>query len=299
MVIPQPSETRTLEWQDSWLRRMVARLTFPVFYLLNRPALHGFGRAAYDFALRCNGFAINFKGRQGLTVGEENFLRRHLAGRRGGVFMDIGANHGTHTIFLRSAVADATIHAFEPHPRSFVILQEQVAGPNIVLINQAVSDQPGEVTLYDFASNIGSTQASLSNEAVGLYTGAILSHTVSATTIDAYRGANGIERIDLLKIDTEGFDLNVLKGAARSLAAGRIGTIQFEFIPANIAMRTCMRDFLDLLAPTHVVGRICLNGELLPLAPYDVKRVEVYVTHNLIALPKSPFVNPQQIVSTQ
>jgi hypothetical protein len=45
-----------------------------------------------------------------------------------------------------------------------------------------------------------------------------------------------------------------------------------------------MRDFIAAL-PRHRIHRICLNGELLPLAPYDVKRCEVYAMQNLIALP--------------
>ena len=65
---------RTPIWRDSLARRMVAALALPVFWLLNRPALQWFANAAYDFALRCNGIAINFKGRHGLTRGEECFF---------------------------------------------------------------------------------------------------------------------------------------------------------------------------------------------------------------------------------
>jgi FkbM family methyltransferase len=271
-------------WQDSPAKRLLVAVTLPVFYLLNRPSLQWFARALYDFALRCNGFAINHKGRLGLTMGEENFLRRHLQGVTGGVFFDVGANTGSYTKVLRHYVPDARIYAFEPHPKSFAALGNVLAGDDAVLVNQALSDTPGEMTLYDFAEHDGSTQASLSREAVALFSGNVVEHRVTCSTVDGFMAAHGIDRIDLLKVDTEGFDLSVLRGAREALAAGRIGTIQFEFIPANIITKTRIRDFMALLSG-YQLHRICLNGELIPLAPYDVKRCEVYVMQNLIALP--------------
>jgi FkbM family methyltransferase len=271
-------------WRDSPAKRLLVAVTLPVFYVLNRPSLQWFARALYDFALRCNGFAINHKGRLGLTMGEENFLRRHLQGVAGGVFFDIGANNGAYSKVLRHLVPAATIYAFEPHPKSFAALQTVLAGDDAVLVNQALSETPGEMTLYDFAEHDGSTQASLSREAVALFSGNVVEHRVTCNTIDGFMAERGIDRIDLLKVDTEGFDLSVLRGARQALAAGRIGTIQFEFIPANIITKTRIRDFMALLS-NYQLHRICLNGELIPLAPYDVKRCEVYVMQNLIALP--------------
>jgi FkbM family methyltransferase len=275
---------RMSEWRDSFAKRLVARLSLPVFYLLNRPSLRRLDRAIYDFALRCNGFAINFKGQHGLTLGEENFLRRHLRGVASGVFFDVGANHGSYTACLRRLVPGARIYAFEPHPRSFAQLQQDVAPGDTVLVNQALSSSAGDMTLYDLAEHDGSTQASLSHEAVALFTSTVVEHAVHCTTLDAFIREHDIARIDLLKVDTEGFDLDVLKGARTALAEGRIGVIQFEFIPANIITHTRMRDFMALLEG-YRVHRLCLNGELMPLTPYDVKHREVYVMQNLIALP--------------
>jgi FkbM family methyltransferase len=217
-------------------------------------------------------------------MGEENFLRRHLQGVTGGVFFDVGANTGSYSKVLRHYVPGARIYAFEPHPKSFAALGKVLAGDDAVLVNQALSDTPGEMTLYDFAEHDGSTQASLSREAVALFSGNVVEHRVTCSTVDDFMAAQGIDRIDLLKVDTEGFDLSVLRGARAALAAGRIGTIQFEFIPANIITKTRIRDFMALLSG-YQLHRICLNGELIPLAPYDVKRCEVYVMQNLIALP--------------
>ncbi len=112
-----------------------------------------------------------------------------------------------------------------------------------------------------------------------------MTHRVEATTLDAFLDRHGIARVAFLKVDTEGHDLNVLRGAARSLAEGRIGLIQFEFIEANIATRVRMRDFFEAL-PGHRIHRLCLNGDLLPLEPYSPKRCEIYVNQNLVAVPR-------------
>jgi FkbM family methyltransferase len=157
--------------------------------------------------------------------------------------------------------------------------------PSIELINQAVGEAPGQLVLYDFADNDGSTQASLSQEAVSLFTSDIVSHAVECTTIDMIMNKFGLSRIDFLKIDTEGHDLAVLRGARNALAEQKIRLIQFEFIAANIATRVAMRDFFDILSG-YDIYRLCLNGDLLPLRSYDTKRHEIYVTHNLIAIPR-------------
>lgn len=142
------------------------------------------------------------------------------------------------------------------------------------------------MTLYDIGGHDGSTQASLSHDAVALFSTSIVAHSVTCTTLDAFMEANGIERIDLLKIDTEGFDLAVLKGASHALDAGRIGTIQFEFIPANIVTGIRVRDFIDLL-PGYRLHRLCMNGSLMPLEPYDVTRCEIYPVQNTIGIPRT------------
>lgn len=49
-------------------KAVLAALAMPVFILLNRPSLRWLAEAAYDVALRWNGFAIGFKGKHGLTM---------------------------------------------------------------------------------------------------------------------------------------------------------------------------------------------------------------------------------------
>jgi len=100
------------------------------------------------------------------------------------------------------------------------------------------------------------------------------------------RSQTGIDHIDFLKIDTEGHDLSVLRGARIALRSKKIKMIQFEFIAANIATGATMHQFFEVLQG-YRISRLCLNGSLRPFDHYDVKRCEIYVTHNLIAIPSN------------
>ncbi len=272
--------------RSSRLKRLVTAAAFPVFYVLNRPSLGWLAHVLYDFALRCNGVAINFPGRHELTIGEERFLRARLSGGVAKVLFDVGANHGAYSRYLRALAPGATIYAFEPHPRSFAILGDRLGqDADTKLLNLAVSDAAGEMQLFDFAGDDGSTQASLDQAAEHLFSPDTVAHDVRVTTIDAFMAEHAIAHIDLLKIDTEGFDLAVLRGARGALRARAIGAIQFEFIPANIARHVTMRDFFQVL-DGYRLYRLCMNGGLMKLARYDVKWCEIYVTQNLVALPQ-------------
>jgi FkbM family methyltransferase len=272
-------------WRESTGKRIAAALSYPVFLALNRPSLSWLAKATYDFGLRLNGIAINFKGSHGLNIAEERFLRR-MADRIGsGVVLDVGAHHGDYSSFIAKLAPTAKIYAFEPHPKTCAALRVSLGLPAVEIIEAALSDNPGTFQLHDFAKSDGSTQASLSKRAVEFFDEDVVTYEVAVSTIDGFMAERGIDRIAFLKVDTEGFDLAVLRGARQAIAERRIDTIQFEFIPANIVTGATMRGFFEAL-PGYEILRLCLNGSLLPLSPYDVKRCEIYVTHNLIALPR-------------
>jgi FkbM family methyltransferase len=273
----RPRKLRTI------LRRTGQAALFPVIYLCNRPALAFVGRAAYDVALRLNGIVINYKGPLGLTLGEERFLAAHA--RQLQLVLDVGANHGLYAKVVRTLAPQATIHAFEPHPRTYRHLRRLGDAHRIETHELALSDQDGEFELFDFADEEGSTQASLSRDAVALFNRGVVSHRVTVTTVDSFVAQHGIDRISLLKIDTEGRDLTVLRGARRTIARGAVDMIQFEFSRASVGTRTFLRDFFDELAG-YEIFRICLNGQLLKLMPYEMRRCEIFQNQNLVAIRK-------------
>ncbi|MEO9613250.1 MAG: FkbM family methyltransferase [Nitratireductor sp.] len=124
----------------------------------------------------------------------------------GMVFVDIGANVGTYALFVaRTAGPSGRVLAFEPHPRTFAKLAFNVAANDngaIVARNLAIAETAGTMTLHsDGGGNIG--HASLLAEAAGTVRAG---HEVAVRPLAAEIADQGLTRIDLLKIDVEGFE---------------------------------------------------------------------------------------------
>jgi len=273
----------TTRWRGSRARDILECMAYPLVYVINRPCLRMVGQLLYDFSLRCNGIGIAFPGTQGLTKSEEKFLRRIAPTLRKATILDVGANHGAYASLLKDLVPDSVIYAFEPHPGTFSVLQQKAAQKGFIAMQLAVSDTAGPMRLYDFADQDGSTQASLDENTISFQNNSeVVSHAVQSTILDNFAQEFQIGTIDLLKIDTEGFDLAVLKGAARLLVERRIKLIQFEIIPVNVVRRVAVKDFFEILEG-YDLYRLCANGQLLSIQPYSVKTCEIYVTQNLIA----------------
>ena len=83
---------------------------------------------------------------------------------------------------------------------------------------------------------------------------------IKLDTVDHYCEERNIPRINLLKIDIEGNELNALHGAQRMLDEGKIDVIQMEFGGCNIDSRTYFRDFWNLLSAKYKVYRVLLDG---------------------------------------
>lgn len=106
---------------------------------------------------------------------------------------------------------------------------------------------------------------------------------VPVTTVDCFLQDRSIERIDLMKMDVEGFEFSVLQGAKESLAAGRIHMVQFEFNQMNVHSRTFFRDFKELLRD-FAFYRILNNGVLLSLADQPTPLLEIFAQQNIVVI---------------
>lgn len=153
-------------------------------------------------------------------------------GRDVRVFFDVGANDGGTLINALPVFDSAEFHAFEPHPSTFQRLKSRMSAPRASLHQLALSDQSGIVEFYEYGSE---GQASLLNSLTPDARYAVRNGyesreiTVESSTIDLFCERNSIDRIDVLKIDVEGFELSVLKGASGMFSAGKIGFVYAEF----------------------------------------------------------------------
>jgi len=198
------------------------------------------------------------------------------------VVFDVGANQGD---FARAAVdilsARAEIHCFEPSPTTFQILEGTLnAYPGIQLHNVGLSERRAESTLY--LDKEGSGCASLYQRNLGQGLVMALTEQIRLVPLDEFCVEKSIDHIHYLKLDVEGHELDVLRGASRMISAGAIDWIQFEFGGCNLDSRTYFSDFFTLLQSQYAIYRLLRNG-LAPIGAYNEKQ-EVFSTTNFVAL---------------
>ena len=160
--------------------------------------------------------------------------------RPGMTVIDVGANHGMFSLEAAHLIEhEGLVHAFEPTPRTCKLLRSNLAANGLTTVkvfSSALGETPGTAHLR------------VHNEMSALNTLASLDVTwnrqklvadeiieVSVTTLDAHAKAEGLARIDFLKIDVEGFELGVLRGARELLREQRIDLIMLEIGDATCA----------------------------------------------------------------
>jgi FkbM family methyltransferase len=223
---------------------------------------------------------------------KEVFVYLSKLERRGNepfIIFDVGANKGQFLQLLLDNlfVSDYKVFCFEPVKDTFRELEKNFGGlEKIVLINQGLDISTHEAKIY--FDNPGSLRASKYHRDLRhLGINFSLSEDVQYTTLDQFCETFGVDYIDLLKIDVEGNEYNVLKGAEKLLENGQIKLITFEFGRAQIDSNTFFKDLYYYLKKfgLEYIYRIHPSGYLHPIPEYDEKN-EVFFTTNYIAVMK-------------
>lgn len=273
------------------LRSLMGMAAYPVLVLLTHRFVWPLTRLAHLGLIKSMGIRAKYPGRGGtIMVHEEKFLRRALALFSGTcVVFDVGAHLGDYSRAARRMAPRARILAFEPNPILLAKLRARVS--DIEAFPFALSDTSGAAELHDFADEPGSSCASLHAEKIPFHGAVAQSYPVQTRTMDDLCAEQGIAHIHLLKIDTEGHDVSVLRGARRLLEARAVDVIQFEVIAVNAILRVFLRDFADLLSGFRLY-RLALSGRLLPLGKYDPLEWELFAEQNIIAVRESVPLGP-------
>jgi FkbM family methyltransferase len=144
------------------------------------------------------------------------------------IIFDVGANVGQSIDSFRFKFPRCIVHSFEPSPTTFETLNQQASKfKDVHLWNCALGSVCGQMT---FLENLHSDMSSFLP--LGEFGwGKVMKETlVEVKTIDRFCDEESIEQIDILKSDTQGFELEVFRGAERTIRANRIGLIYFEII---------------------------------------------------------------------
>ena len=221
----------------------------------------------WDYALALSGHDVDVK------LGYLALLADH---NRPEVFLDVGTNYGTHSlIFLKSGV---TSLSFEPNLSCHAYFSE-ICRLNAItprLISAAVGSQAGEITIAYPDKETWLTSADPEILAQLRKDHTLIEQKTPVVVLDEFVDELRSKRV-LLKIDTEGFELEVLKGAARLLSEIQ-PYIYFEALPASShgsAITELLRN----------AGYQIVQARFDPLRPERLLAPSINMSHNYLAIP--------------
>lgn len=155
---------------------------------------------------------------------------------------DVGAHRGESIDRFKTAFPNLTIHGFEPQAENFEFLRNKYAGDSSVILNNCgIGQEAGELEFHSFKkTDVGSFVGIDPDSAWAkvrshefdtvpdeFETG---TYKVPVQSIDDYIKETGLKQINLLKIDTQGFEDDVLKGCKESLSNNLIDFVELELI---------------------------------------------------------------------
>lgn len=154
------------------------------------------------------------------------------------VILDVGMNVGDVGLRYHGLFPEAGIHGFEPIEAFCSVARSRLKGVPGARVNQvALAAEPGTRELHvnqdgDTSSLLAADLDAVPNSYISMMSAARVEH-VPALTVDGYCRENRIDEVDVLKMDVQGGELDVLRGAEGLLSAQRIRLIYTEafFVP--------------------------------------------------------------------
>jgi len=183
-------------------------------------------------ALAQFGYSVRHVGSGSSVTGVEMLedIRVRLGNPSSPTLFDVGANVGQTIDQFRAAYVSPRLIAFEPSPSTFAVLRRSHGHHAGVQLEQlALGDVEGRAVLYvthDHSVNDSLLAPTFEDRSEEV--------TVQVATVDQYCARNGIDVVDLLKIDAQGYDLRVIEGASRMLSMRRIRHYSVEVMFTNM-----------------------------------------------------------------
>lgn len=240
-------------------------------HLFARKLFQSFFKKLHWLSLR----GMNYGGGHSPYNSGEMYLLNHIKRKtnKNLTILDIGANTGQYALMANKIFnSTCTIYSFEPAEFTYSLLLKNTKNTdNIVAINKGVGESSGKTQIY--YDGKASVQSSLIRDSIQKY-----SETIELTTIDEFIKENKIDKIDLLKLDVEGYEYKALLGGSESI--NDINYIQFEFGNKQVLSRNFMIDFITLL-DNFKIYRLIQNGFIeINRNPIN----EIFQTSNYIAI---------------
>jgi len=197
---------------------------------------------------------------KGYEIEETKFFKHYI--QEDDICFDIGANIGYFTFLFASRAK--FVHAFEPNPLCYHLLQASS------ILNKFNNIEANQIALGNNESNVEFNIAEDSAfSLINSNTNNISKNTISVlqTSIDNYFNKNSIKKIDIMKLDVEGFEIMVIEGAKFILSNKftRPRLIMIEICKNNLGdLLPSAINIINLLKSYGYNSRILLNGKLIP-----------------------------------
>lgn len=191
-------------------------------------------RLAYKARQRRRLRALRGTVAKGLAVGHIESLELLAAAKPLGIatIYDIGANVGTWTLLAKAMIPGATVHAFEPLARHCAAFGETVRGIEGVHLDAVAlgaENAPAVLRITDF-SDASSLLPLAPASGARFGVEEVAQVEVQARRLDEYRAERGLPFPDLIKLDVQGYELEVLKGAAECLRHAKAVVAEASFL---------------------------------------------------------------------
>ncbi|MBI5606846.1 MAG: FkbM family methyltransferase, partial [Deltaproteobacteria bacterium] len=230
--------------------------------------------------------------------GELNVLKEIV--KQDGIIFDVGANKGHWSKLALGLNPRARIIAFEPVPETFVVLQENLTAPNVRLHNLAVSGDNQDKTFYHWDDSFETGELSSLYRRLEIekkMNASVKPIKVKSRCLDTFCFEHEIQKIDFLKIDTEGAELDVLRGATNLLELKHIRVLQFEYGGTYLDAHITLRQIYNLLRHYgYTIYRIIPDGLLYIPIWRDV--LENYRYANYLAVASSAIPSAAEVRQT-
>lgn len=158
---------------------------------------------------------------------EKKFLKEKFK-RKKIIFLDLGCNLGTFTDFINRNLKIKKIYMFEPSKICFKFLQNKYRSRKIKILNKAISNRKKNTKFYEKEIVSQSTLNNKKNKVFKNLKNKSI-YNIDCVSLDEFYKENKFKEIyDLVKIDCEGEDFNIIKGAKNLLKKNFIKLIKIE-----------------------------------------------------------------------
>ncbi len=199
------------------------------------------------------------------------------------VIFDIGSNRGDYASAVITSFGSENIHlyCFEPSKTAYELLNTKLSKRSDVrLYNFGFGDKTETVKLYSCLEGAGS--ASVNNAPYHHKDHNLVIEEIALTTLDEFCDTHHLQKIHFMKMDVEGYEMNILSGGSKLINSAAIDFIQFEFGFPSIESRVFFKDIFSFLTEKYRIYRSLFDG-LIEIPAYDYKD-ELYTIQNFLAI---------------